>query len=109
MVTVLEMQDKLQLKPLTSMKNKQVTGAYVCDLLSWVMAQGSAGMAWITVQTHLNVVAVAALKEFSCVIVPEDIEVPKATLDKAEEEGVVFFSSAQTAYGVCRSLAGLGV
>ena len=53
--------------------DKDVTCGYVCDLLSWVMAHGEEGMAWVTVQTHLNVVAVAALAEMACVILPEGI------------------------------------
>ena len=37
------------------------------------MARGKPGMAWVTVQTHLNVVAVASLHEMACIILPEDI------------------------------------
>ena len=37
---------------------REVQCGYNCDLLSWVMAHGKNGMAWITVQTHMNVVAV---------------------------------------------------
>ena len=51
--------------------DREVQGAYCCDLLSWVMAHGAAGMAWVTVQTHMNVIAVATLHEMSCVIIPE--------------------------------------
>ena len=39
-----------------------------CDLLSWVMAHGAAGMAWVTVQTHMNVIAVASLMEMAAVM-----------------------------------------
>lgn len=99
------------LKPLTQINdvNKNVTDAYVCDLLSWVMAKGEPGSAWITVQTHLNVVAVAALKEFSCIIVPEGIEVPEATVAKAQEEGIAVLSSDLSAYRICWALGSLGV
>ena len=38
-------------------KEKQVTCGYTCDLLSWVMAHGTAGMAWITVQTAYELCA----------------------------------------------------
>ena len=33
-------------------KETEVSCGYTCDLLSWVMAHGAAGMAWVTVQTH---------------------------------------------------------
>ena len=45
--------------------DKEVTCGYTCDLLSWVMAHGDEGMAWVTVQTHMNVVAVAMLSEMA--------------------------------------------
>ena len=48
-----------------------VSAGYACDLLSWVMAHGREHMAWVTVQTHMNVIAVATLHEMSCVIIPE--------------------------------------
>ena len=30
--------------------NKEITSAYASDLLSWVMAHGKEGTAWVTVQ-----------------------------------------------------------
>lgn len=106
-----EVAEKLGLKLLTTdlAEDAEVTNGFVCDLLSWVMARGEAGMAWVTVQTHLNVIAVACLHDFSCVIVPEDIEVPQATVEKATEEGVIIYSSPETAYEICCKLCMLGI
>ena len=110
MATLQSLQEELGLKPLTSLpEGQEVTRGYVCDLISWVMARGEPGMAWITVQTHHTVTAVAVLHDFACVIVPEGIEVPKETLEKAEEEGVPFFSSDQTAYQLCCAMAKMGI
>ncbi|NLO13764.1 MAG: AraC family transcriptional regulator [Clostridiales bacterium] len=78
-----------------------VTCGYVCDLLSWVMARGQAGMAWVTVQTHMNVVAVASLHEMACVILPDGILMDEAPLEKAREEGIVVLSSQLSAYELC--------
>ncbi|MGI6725760.1 MAG: AraC family transcriptional regulator [Christensenellales bacterium] len=82
---------------------------YVCDLLSWVMARGQPGMAWITVQTHLNVIAVAALHEMACVILPDGLSMEQAVLDKAGEEGVAVLSSPHPAYEVCGRLYTAGL
>lgn len=108
---IAEIAEKMGLKLLTDglSEDAEVTDGCVCDLLSWVMARGEAGMAWITVQTHLNVIAVACLHDFACVIVPENIEVPQATIEKAKEEGVVLYSSPDTSYAVCCKLYGLGI
>lgn len=111
MATIKDLREKLNLKALTEIENedREINGGCVCDLLSWVMARGEEGMAWVTVQTHLNVVAVACLHDFACVIIPESIEVPKPTLEKAEEEGIVFFSSPDTSYEVCCAMYAAGV
>ncbi len=97
-----ELREKLGFKLLTQTSEEaEVTNGCVCDLLSWVMAKGEFQMAWITVQTHLNVVAVACLHDFSCVIIPENIAVPQPTIQKAEEEGVTIYSSEKTSYKIC--------
>ena len=41
--------------------DREIACGYSCDLLSWVMAHGKQDMAWVTVQAHLNVIAVAVL------------------------------------------------
>jgi serine kinase of HPr protein (carbohydrate metabolism regulator) len=77
---------------------REITGGYVCDLLSHVMGRGVPDMAWITVQTHMNVIAVASLLDFACVIVPESIAVDPAIVEKAQQEGIALLSSEKTAY-----------
>ena len=111
MITAAELAKKMELKLLTDgvEEEKEVTDGYVCDLLSWVMARGEAGMAWVTVQTHLNVVAVACLHDFSCVVIPENIQVPEETVKKAQEEGIPLYSSPKTAYALGGILHELGV
>lgn len=89
--------------------DKEVSCGYTCDLLSWVMAHGKQGMAWITVQTHMNVIAVAVLMEMSCVIVPEGIHMEEASIAKAAEEGVVVLESPLTAYELCGLMNGAGL
>ena len=57
---------------------REVRSGCVCDLLSWVMARAKKGTAWVTVQTHMNVVAVAELLEIACVIFPDGMEADAA-------------------------------
>lgn len=88
---------------------REVSGGYTCDLLSWVMAHGKEGMAWITVQTHMNVIAVATLHDMSCVIVPEGIRVEDDVAAKADEEGVAVLSSGLSAFEICGRMYKAGV
>ena len=89
--------------------DREVTCGHVCDLLSWVMAHGEEGMAWVTVQTHLNVVAVAALSEMACVILPENVTMEAESLDKANAEDMCVLSSGLTAYEICGRMAAQGI
>ncbi len=78
----------------------EISRGCVCDLLSWVMARGAEGCAWITVQTHMNVVAVASLHDMACIIWPEDIAPDEASLKKADEEGIAVIASPLSAYKI---------
>ena len=52
---------------------RDVTKAAAGDLLSFIMGTVSEGSAWITIQAHLNVAAVAVLKDIPnlrCVPLP---------------------------------------
>lgn len=106
-----ELMDILEAKCLTPQADLSlsVKSGYTCDLLSWVMAHGQADMAWVTVQTHMNVVAVALLMEMACVILPEGIQPEQAMLLKAQEEGMPILCSSKTAFELCALMAAAGL
>ncbi|MEG1547339.1 MAG: AraC family transcriptional regulator [Clostridia bacterium] len=81
--------------------DNEIKGGCCCDLLSWVMAKGSDGCAWVTVQTHMNVIAVASLHDMACVICPEGVEPEAASVAKAADEGIAVIKSALSAYRIC--------
>lgn len=78
--------------------NKNVDSLYIGDLLSWVMGHAYDGQAWLTVQSHINIIAVALLKELSCIVILEDAEIPQETIDKANEEHLAILSTSLDAY-----------
>lgn len=88
---------------------REVKCGYSCDLLSWVMAHGSEGMAWVTVQTHMNVVAVATLHDMSCVIIPEGAQADEEVVAKAAEEGVAVLVSELSTYEISGKLFAAGI
>jgi hypothetical protein len=110
-MTVAQLKDILDAKNLTPGVSLagEVSCGYVCDLLSWVMAHGMPGTAWVTVQTHLNVVAVAVLMEFSCILIPEDIDMEESTLLKAQSENIPVLKSRKTAFQICGEMAAAGI
>jgi hypothetical protein len=102
-MTVYEFAQKNNYKILSGLKaarEREITGVYICDLLSMAMARISDGNLWITVHTNINVVAVALLANASCIVIPESIEVEDNTIKKAEEKGVIIISAHHTSYDI---------
>lgn len=87
----------------------EVRGAYIGDLLSVVMANASEGNIWITIQTHLNIIAVASLVGLSSIIISEEMEIDNDTVEKAEEIGMPLFRSKLTSYEIACKLCKLGI
>jgi predicted transcriptional regulator len=96
---------KLLTKP--AYDDREIRGCYTGDLLSWVMSRANADDAWITVQTNVNVVAVAALTDVACVIFPDGITAEASVTEKADEKGIVLLSAAPDAYRVAVTLSGM--
>jgi hypothetical protein len=85
------------------------TGGYSSDLLSCVMAGAKKGHIWITLQAHLNIVAIAALTEVAAVIITESAQLDAASITKADQQGVTLLSTSETTYEVNGKLWELGV
>ncbi|WHH59218.1 DRTGG domain-containing protein [Petroclostridium sp. X23] len=83
---------------------KEVKGCYVCDLLSWVMSHAQKDNMWITVQTNVNIVAVAVLTEVACIVIPEDIEVDSLTIEKANMEDIPLLSASLSSFDIVQQL-----
>jgi len=89
--------------------DQEVTGGYASDLLSCVMAKAQAGNIWVTLQAHLNVIAVAALLDLSCVIITEDSQLEEAAIARANEKGVPVLLTSQSTFAVVSRLSQLGI
>ena len=85
------------------------TGAYSSDLLSCVMAGAKKGYLWITLQAHLNIVAVAALNEVAAIIITENAQPDAASIAKANQQGVILLSTPQATYEVNGRLWQMGI
>ena len=102
---------KLGLEKITNFNEgeRNISGAYTSDLLSDVIANSKKDNVWITLQTHLNIVAVAVLKELSAIIIIMDKEIDKDTLEKAREEKINILKTSMTAYQASGKLYELGI
>ncbi|MGC8659791.1 MAG: DRTGG domain-containing protein [Desulfomonilaceae bacterium] len=88
---------------------REVTGGYVSDLLSDVIANAKEGDVWITLQLHQNIVAVAFLNNLAGIIIVNGRQPEEATINKAQEQGVVVLCSSLSTYEVAGRLYSLGV
>jgi hypothetical protein len=89
--------------------SREVTSGYVCDLLSEVIAKAVQGSAWATIQTHVNVVAVAAMVGVSIVIICEGRSCEPDVLERASQEHVAVLYSKDSAFVVSGQLYSLGL
>jgi len=78
----------------------EVTGGYVGDLLSDVMANSAKGQVWVTRQVHQNIVAVATLKELVAIIIVQGALPDQDTVAKAEKEGLTILTTSMPAFEV---------
>ena len=98
-MTVEELAKKTGLATVATPDNtREIHGAYVGDLLSWVMGRASSDNAWITIMSNLNVVAVATLADVGCVIFAEGVTPDEELVKVAEAKGVNLLTSPVSAY-----------
>lgn len=104
--------DHLHLKTLTppmDFSSVTPTGAYTSDLLSCVMAGASHGSIWITLQSHTNILAVAALLDLCAIIITEDAQPDNETIRKAQEQEITLLSTSSGNFEISGRLWELGI
>lgn len=103
--------DKLNLEIIvgTELEEKEADGVYIGDLLSLVMSKAHRNNLWITIQTHINIVAVATLVDLAGIIIVEGMEVEKDAIEKAREVGIPLFKTNLSAYEVACKLREIGL
>ena len=101
-MTVNNLIEKLDLEVLNLAEgDREITGGYVGDLLSWVMGKAESGDMWVTIMTNINVVAVASLVDIACVVIADKAEIGPEVIEKARVQGINLLRSAKSAYQLC--------
>lgn len=104
-MTVAQLTEKLVLTAFCMPEEeRQVTGGYVGDLLSWVMGRAECGEAWITIMSNQNVAAVAALSDVSCVILTENVQPDPDLLKKAQVQGINLLGTEKSSFSMAVEL-----
>lgn len=111
MIVLKSVIEKLHLEVLSGIDrvDRPVEGGYASDLLSCAMQGAKKDFLWVTLQAHMNVVAVASLCNLAGVIITEGKRPSSETIIKAEAEGVVLLLTPQNTFTVVGRLGSLGI
>ncbi len=89
--------------------NCEVHRGYASDLMSDVIANAEKGDLWITLQIHVNIVAVAVMKELSGIVLINGRNPEAETLERADGEGIPLLGSDLPAFELIGRLYQLGI
>ena len=107
-MTVANIAESLSLTPLAVPEtDRECSGVYVGDLLSWVMGRAKSGDVWITIMSNINIVAVASLADVACIILAEGVELDETVKSTAFAKGINVYTSEKTAYELAALLASI--
>lgn len=88
----------LRAEPLTDRLPETLAGCYISDLLSDVLAHAEPGTIWLTIQTHRNVISVAATKDIAVVLFTCGRKPLAEIVAEADEEGIALLTTPLTTY-----------
>ncbi len=84
-------------------------GGYAADLLSDVMGNAQEGDVWVTLQKHVNIVAVAQLKGLAAIVLVNGRQAEPDTVARAAEQGVAIITTPLSAFDAAGRLYELGL
>ncbi len=111
-MTLQEIIENLSLTLLTTPRNfAEITpsSGYTSDLLSCVMAGARHQGIWVTLQAHINIVAVAALLDLSAIVITENARPDEATIARANAEGITLLCTPRPSFTVIGQLWEMGL
>jgi predicted transcriptional regulator len=88
---------------------REARGGYASDLLSDVMANAQDGDVWVTMQRHVNTVAVAELKNLAAVVIVNGRQPEPDMAARAAEHGVPVVTTPLASFDVAGRLYAAGI
>ncbi len=107
-MTVQELVTATDFKPLVLPEpEREINGAYIGDLLSWVMGRANADNIWITIMSNLNVIAVASLSDVACVLLTENVTLDDELIKTANDKGINVLTTSLATYEAAIKVSGI--
>ncbi len=88
---------------------REVEKVVVGDLLSFIMGSDADGAAWVTIQSHLNVAAVAVLKDTPIVVIAAGRKPADDLVARCQAENIALVTARDSIFDVCLRLGELGL
>ena len=104
-----ELAEKLELKNQTEVFDKDISGVYISDMVSDVIANAKAGNVLVTVQIHNNVIAAANLVDISGVIVTQGKVPTDEVIKMAEKAEIAIYTTKMNRWQVATRMYEAGI
>jgi predicted transcriptional regulator len=104
-----EIAAKLELEALTPLFDKEITGVYISDMVSDVIANAKAGHLLVTVQVHSNALAAANLVDIAAIVVAQGKRPTDDVIKMAAKAEIPVLTTAMTRWQVATKLYESGV
>lgn len=104
-----ELAQKLEFKCVTRAFDKDVSGVYISDMVSDVIANAKAGDLLVTVQIHSNVIAAANLVDICGIVVTQGKLPADDVIKMAEKAEIPVYSTNLNRWQVATRLYEAGV
>lgn len=104
-----EIADKLELTSLTPVFDREVSGVYISDMVSDVIANAKAGNLLVTVQVHANVLAAANLVDVAGILLAQGKQPAEDIVRMAAKHEIAILSTALNRWQVATKLYEIGL
>ena len=78
----------------TGAEEREITGGFCGDLLSWAMGRAQEGQVWFTVMGNINTIAVACLADVAAVVLCHGAALADDARARAAAEGVNLYTTS---------------
>jgi len=104
-----ELAEKLDLKRATKGFDREVSGVYISDMVSDVIANAKAGNVLVTVQIHNNVIAAANLVDICGIVVTQGKLPTEDVVKMAEKAEITIYTTTLNRWQVATKLYEAGI
>ncbi len=85
--------------------DREISGCYCGDLLSWVMSRAQEGDVWLTVMGNINSIGVAVLADVACIVLTENAALDSDALKRAEQNDVIILQTDKNSYQMAAAVS----